>query len=461
MTWTPEFLRERFFDGQRQLAIGRSQVENRGQGCAQIRCGHFHPDGVDVGTNQIAVPDVDPRRCHKSGNHLVRFMEVILIMWAPSGAVGIDEGRLSTASGPATALRVIGRGGRNVAEIDEIQLGDVHAQFHRWRAEQQRQIAAAETVLAFLAVLRRDLGRVFPGFEDAFQIHETSVALDEVTIDLGRHLAHFQQARPVHRPNLAIGRQPTQGVRVDLVTGNVTAANLLDDAIAFEREQKEANDLIHLRATEVLRGWDMGRQRAFEVTTITAVGGNEEPGCVVALFGPGIGHHGFHQFARVFQIPDRILQQPRLGLLNQVELLLWIEHVHFDSQRTAQDVQKCAQEFFAQLWFAGSQRRGHLNELFRIAVHLNLEAGVPQFSLLQQAVCPLQPFVVEDQQTAVFEVWCSHPPAALQVAIEVVVDDAAQSVVGGVFGRTRTSGSAAYSSSRSCMASKTARESSP
>ena len=49
-----------------------------------------------------------------------------------------------------------------------------------------------------------DLGRVLARFEHALQIDEAPVALDEVAVDLRRDLAGLQQARAVHRANLAV-----------------------------------------------------------------------------------------------------------------------------------------------------------------------------------------------------------------------------------------------------------------
>ena len=102
---------------------------------------------------------------------------------------------------------------------------------------------------------RVDLGGVLARFEHALQIHEAAVALDEVAVDLGRDLAGLQQARAIDRANLAIGRQPAQGVGVELVARVVAvarAAHLLDDAVALQREEQEADRLIHLGTAEGL-----------------------------------------------------------------------------------------------------------------------------------------------------------------------------------------------------------------
>ncbi len=168
---------------------------------------------------------------------LVRLTEVILVVRAASRAIGVDQGRLTATAGPAAALGVVGRRRRDVAQIDEVQLSDVHAQLHGRRAEQERQIAAAESVFALLAVFGGDLGSMLARFEHALQIHETAVALHEIAVDLGRDLARVQQPRAVHRTNSALRWQPTEGVSIDLIAGDVAAANLLDDAVTLQREK--------------------------------------------------------------------------------------------------------------------------------------------------------------------------------------------------------------------------------
>ena len=86
---------------------------------------------MHMGTHQITVADVDARRSHRTRDHLVRFAEVILIVRAAARAISVDQGRLAATSGPAAALGIVGRRRWDITQIDEVQLSDVHAQFHR------------------------------------------------------------------------------------------------------------------------------------------------------------------------------------------------------------------------------------------------------------------------------------------------------------------------------------------
>ena len=121
----------RVLDRQRQLAIRRREVKDRGERLAEVRLGHLHPDGMDVRAHEIAIAHVDARRGHRARDHLAGLAEEILVVRAASGTVGEDQRRLPAATGPAAALRIVGRGRRDVAQVDEVQLGDVHAQLHR------------------------------------------------------------------------------------------------------------------------------------------------------------------------------------------------------------------------------------------------------------------------------------------------------------------------------------------
>ena len=85
---------------------------------------------MDVRAHEIVIAHVNARRGDRACDHLAGFSEEILVVRAASGAVGEDQRRLPAATGPAAALRIVGRGGRDVAQVDEVQLGDVHTQLH-------------------------------------------------------------------------------------------------------------------------------------------------------------------------------------------------------------------------------------------------------------------------------------------------------------------------------------------
>ena len=153
-------------DRQRQGAVRPGlEVQHRRQRSAKVRPRGLHPDGVHVRADQVPVPQVDARRRHRSGHHASRLAVEVLVVGAAPGAVGEDESGLSAAPGASAALRVVGRSGRNVAQVDEVELGDVDAELHGRGAEQERQLAFPKARLAVLAVLGGHLSGVLARFE--------------------------------------------------------------------------------------------------------------------------------------------------------------------------------------------------------------------------------------------------------------------------------------------------------
>ena len=74
---------------------------------------------------------------------------------------------------------------------------------------------------------------MFARFEHALQINEAAVALHEIAVDLRWNLSCLQEPGPVQRANLTLSGQPAQGVGIDLVTGDLTTAHLLDNTVAL------------------------------------------------------------------------------------------------------------------------------------------------------------------------------------------------------------------------------------
>ena len=67
------------------------------------------------------------------------------------------------------------------------------------------------------------------------------------------------------------------------------------------------------------------------------------------LLRTGIGDDRLRQLAGILEIPDRVLQQARCGLLDQIELLLRIEDIHLDREGPAQHVEQGAEHLLPQL----------------------------------------------------------------------------------------------------------------
>jgi len=112
---------------------------------------------------------------------------------------------------------------------------------------------------------------MLPCFEHAFQIHETSVALHKIAVNLGRNLASLQQPRAVHRTNHAIGSQPTKSVGVDLIARNLPAANLLNDSVTLQREEQKAGSLVNFRPPEMLPFGHVRSEAASHIATVSAI----------------------------------------------------------------------------------------------------------------------------------------------------------------------------------------------
>jgi len=102
-----------------------------------------------MAVDQIAVGKIQGRRAHHAMHHLVGMLEEPLVMRAERRAVGDDQRLLAGTPGTATALGVVGRGRRDIAQVDGVERGNIHAQLHRGRAEHHRQ-----------AFQRRFMGRV-------------------------------------------------------------------------------------------------------------------------------------------------------------------------------------------------------------------------------------------------------------------------------------------------------------
>jgi len=136
-----------------------------------------------MAAQQSLVGQIESRWSDRTGNHVLRAPEVVLVVGVPGRTVGEHEGGLSRPSCPTAALGVVGRGGGHVAHVDGVQFGDIHAQFHGGRAEHERQalqggimgillrpvlpvvLAEAKALLQQLALLGVHLGCVFAGLE--------------------------------------------------------------------------------------------------------------------------------------------------------------------------------------------------------------------------------------------------------------------------------------------------------
>ncbi len=166
--------------GERGRLAGEVEQVLEGATQAQIRLGQ--PDGVDVRAHEVLVGQIQPRWRDRSRDHRVLMAEEVLIVRAARGAIREDQCGLPAPARPAAALRVIGGRGRHVAQVDHVELGDVHAQLHRGRAIEDGQTSLAELALALLAQLVGHLGGVLARLHAAQVGGDSTVELHEERI---------------------------------------------------------------------------------------------------------------------------------------------------------------------------------------------------------------------------------------------------------------------------------------
>ena len=118
-----------------------------------------------MGAHEVLVGQVQARRCHGASDHQFGALEEVLIMGAKRRTIRKDQGRLATATSPAAALGIVGRRWWNVAQVNDVELCDIHPEFHRRRAIEDRQLPRAEALLALDTLGVRHLCRVLAGFK--------------------------------------------------------------------------------------------------------------------------------------------------------------------------------------------------------------------------------------------------------------------------------------------------------
>ena len=426
---TAQHVVERAPDRQRQRSILGIQFQNVFQRLPEIGLRRLHPHRVDVRADQVAIAEVDAGRRYRSGDHPDGLAVEVLIVRAAPRAVGEDQRRLPAATGAPAALSVVGRRGRDVAQVDEVQLLDVDAQFHRRRAEQQRETAIPEARLPLLAVLRRHLRGVFAPLQNALEVYEAAVALDEVTVDLLRKRSFVEQPDVVDRPILTVIGQPAQGVRVELIArivGVASAPYLLHDAVALQGQEQEANQIVGLRATHALVR-QVPLKPALEVLSVGAVRGHEQTALFASAPGARPGDDRVGQLPLVLQIPGRTFEETRFRLLNQIVLLARIKHVDLYGELSPQQIEQRTDQLLARIG---------RNRAERIGDGVLVKTGFPQLGLPEQPVVAAETLVVEPEQSAILQVGRGDAPTTFQIAVEEILQHLAQGVFGALARRS-------------------------
>ena len=335
---------------------------------------------MNVRTNQVPVAEIDAGRRHRSGDHSGRLAVEVLVVGTSSGTVGEDQGGLPAASRTPAALRVVGRRGRNVAQVDEVELSDVDAELHGRGAEEQRQLSFPKTRLAFLAVLRRHLSGVLSRFENALQIHETAIALHEVAIDLRGKSTFLEQAGTIDRPVLAAAGQPAQRIGIDLIARVVAVppvANLLNDAVALQGQEQKSDRFVSLCAAERLPRRQKRSEGAPEILSVGTIGRNEVTLCLSLPAGAWPGDGGARQLPRVVQIPRRAFEETWFRLFDEVVLFPRIEDIDLHGERPPHGIDEGLDDLAPEIGGSEAKRSRHCDEAYAPAAFPHRESGLP------------------------------------------------------------------------------------
>ena len=288
--------------------------------------------------------------------------EVILVVRAPSRAVCVNKRRLPASARPPAALGVVGRRRRHVAEVDDVQLGDVDAQLHRRRAKQQREVGRPESFFPLLAIFRRDLGGVLARFQSRLQINEASIAFDEVFVDLWRDLAHIEQSCQIRRSSFSIPGQPTECIRIDLIARDVSTTDFFDNPVPLERTEEEPDGSVDLGATPRLAVRHVRLHGATQVSSVAAIRGHEKS-WLLSFFWARIGDIGRDEFALLVEEPHGAVLDPGLRLIDQLALLEWVQNVDFNREISSQDVEQRGDDLTPERRRAITQGGGNAYEL--------------------------------------------------------------------------------------------------
>ncbi len=125
------------FDSKSQVLIGG--VHHLFDAIPEWQSDLSQPYCMKMRFHQRFVGQFQTWRPHAAANHFGAPVEKVLIVAVDRAAVCDHHARLSLASRAATPLCVIRRGGRDISQMNEVQVGDVHAEFHCRRADHVRQ----------------------------------------------------------------------------------------------------------------------------------------------------------------------------------------------------------------------------------------------------------------------------------------------------------------------------------
>ena len=350
----------------------------------------------------------------------------MLVVAAAGRAVGEHQGGLAAAPGPARPLGVVGGGGRDVAHVHDVQVGDVHAQLHGGRAEQHGQLCLAELLLALLALGGGHLGGVLSGLHPGRVRGQIPIQLDEEPVGLEAALGGVRGGQVVVAAAGSGPGPPAQRGGRDLIAG-VAVAVVADDgqqAVAAEPVHHRGDDRLGVLQEEPAVGPAPAAGAAqhagsAQELAVGAAGRQEHPVPVVSAAAAG------QHLAGLFQAAVVGVQRPGAGQVLiaaplQTLLLAAVQHVHPQHQVGAQPVEQGPQDSLPGVPVGLAEGGGAV-------------ASGPEGGVVEQVG---QVLVVDLQQAGLLQVGLGHPPAPLQVAVQPVGQHVAQGPVDGAAGRS-------------------------
>jgi len=142
-------------------------------------------------------------------------------MAAAGAAIGVDQGRLAASPCTTTSLSIVGGCGRHITKIHNVEVTDVHTQFHGWTAVENLQFPFSEITLTLLSLPRRDLGCMFPSLKTQKVLSRFPVERQKEWIGGARGYGlRWLQKRVVGYE--AIPHLPYQGISRNLIAGDFT-----------------------------------------------------------------------------------------------------------------------------------------------------------------------------------------------------------------------------------------------
>jgi len=161
-----------------QGALRVIEEEELGDRRVQRLLGAGEPEGGEVALDEIAVREIEERRADLSVDHRLGVPEEVLVVRALRRAVGEDESGLAATAGATASLRVVGGCGRNVAQVDGVEGGDVDAEFHRRGAEEDGEEAVRLADLAQVLLVGGEVRLLFGAVAEALLADRTLLCFD-------------------------------------------------------------------------------------------------------------------------------------------------------------------------------------------------------------------------------------------------------------------------------------------